>query len=141
MDAVFSSQNDPLKRFAQYADSVVGTQLEAYAKSGNILGCPFCSVGCELSTQDEAIRRKTQEISERVIRYFAASVRDAVAQGLLPATTVAEDLARQLYYFVTGILTLSKIENNPETLKGLKPGIFRLLGCQPSPAAEAVAAA
>ncbi|MBV9492308.1 MAG: TetR/AcrR family transcriptional regulator [Verrucomicrobia bacterium] len=136
MDAIFSAQNDPLSRLAQYCEAVVRNQLERYEELGKVLGCPFCSIGCELSTQDEAIRRSAQEMSDRVIRYLAGAVRDAAAQRILPAETDSDQLARQLFYLVTGVLMLAKIENNPETLKGLKPGMFRLLGLE-QPAARA----
>lgn len=128
LDAAFSPQNDPLQRLTQYCDLVIRDQLECYEQGGRILGCPFCSVGCELSTQDDAIRGKAQEISDRTVRYFVGAVRDAVTQGVLPADADADELGHGLLCYFTGVLVQAKIQNNPEALKRLKAGVFRLLG-------------
>jgi TetR/AcrR family transcriptional regulator, transcriptional repressor for nem operon len=127
MDEIFSSQEPPLERLNAYCDRVVNDQLEKYRSFGRVLGCPFASVGCELSTQDEAIRKKTEEISERVIRYLAGAIRDAVAEGSIRTDDPAQ-LAREAYFYVTGVLTTAKIQNSPETLSRLKPGLCRMFG-------------
>jgi TetR/AcrR family transcriptional repressor of nem operon len=127
LDAVFSAQNDPVERFDRYCDLVRRDQLDGYAQTGKILGCPYCSVGSEISTQDETIRRKVQELAERTMRYFGMALRDAVAQGKLPASTDVEALGRQLFCYVSGVLLQAKIANDPDVLNGLKPGVFRLL--------------
>ena len=131
MDAAFSSQNDPIVRLEQYCDLVICNQLERYRALGKILGCPFCSLGCELSTQDDAVRGKAREICDRMIRYLVATLRDAVAQGVLPPDTQADQLGRELFCYRTGVLVQAKIENNPEALNDLKPGLFRHLGVAP----------
>jgi TetR/AcrR family transcriptional regulator, transcriptional repressor for nem operon len=127
LDRIFSSQEPPLVRLANYCDQVVSDQLEKYQSFGRVLGCPFASVGCELSTQDEGIRQKMEEVAERVIRYLTGAIRDAVAEGSIRADDPAQ-LAKEAYYFVTGVLTQAKIQNNPETIKRLKPGVARVLG-------------
>jgi TetR/AcrR family transcriptional repressor of nem operon len=127
MDRIFSSQEPPLVRLANYCDQVVNDQLEKFQSFGRVLGCPFASVGCELSTQDEGIRQKMEEVAERVIRYLTGAIRDAVEEGSIRADNPAQ-LAKEAYYFVTGLLTQAKIQNNPETLKRLKPGLARILG-------------
>jgi TetR/AcrR family transcriptional repressor of nem operon len=132
MDAVFSSQNDPIVRLEQYCDLVIRDQLERYRALGKILGCPFCSLGCELSTQDDAVRGKAREICDRMIRYLVATLRDAIAQGVLPPNVQADELGRELFCYRTGVLVQAKIENNPEALNDLKPGLFRHLGLAPA---------
>ena len=131
LDAVFSSQNDPVARLDQYCDLVVRDQLERYRALGKILGCPFCSLGCELSTQDHAVRAKAREICDRIIRYLVAALRDAIAQGVLPANVQPDALGREVFCYRTGVLMQAKIENNPEALNDLKPGLFRHLGLAP----------
>lgn len=131
MDAAFSSQNDPVVRLDQYCDLVIRDQLERYRAAGKILGCPFCSLGCELSTSDDAVRSKAQEICERIIRYLVAALRDAIAQGVLPPNVQPDGLGRELFCYRTGVLMQAKIENNPEALNDLKPGLFRHLGLVP----------
>jgi TetR/AcrR family transcriptional regulator, transcriptional repressor for nem operon len=127
MDRIFSSQEPPLERLENYCDQVVNDQIEKQKSFGRVLGCPFVSVGCELSTQDEGIRKKTEEVADQVIRYLTGAIRDAVAEGSI-RTEDPTQLAKEAYYFVVGVLTQAKIRNDPETLKGLKPGVARVLG-------------
>jgi len=127
MDRIFSSQEPPLVRLGNYCDKTVDDQMEKYKSFGRVLGCPFVSVGCELSTQDEGIRKKTEEVAEHVVRYLTGAIRDAVAEGSIRTEDPAQ-LAKEAYYFVIGLLTQAKIQNDPETLKRLKPGFARILG-------------
>jgi TetR/AcrR family transcriptional repressor of nem operon len=136
MDRIFSSQEPPLVRLANYCDQTVNDQLEKYQSFGRVLGCPFASVGCELSTQDEAIRQKTEEIAERVVRYLAGAIRDAAQEGSIK-TDDPTQLAKEAYCFVVGLLMQAKIQNNPEMLKRLNPGLARILGTPLEAAAPA----
>jgi TetR/AcrR family transcriptional repressor of nem operon len=130
MDEIFSSQVPPLERVEKYCDWVVRDQIDKYEKSGKLCGCPFASIGSELSTQDEQIRKKAHELSERTMKYLASALRDAGAEGVLDAKDPVE-LARQVFCYAGGLVMQAKIENNPEVLKCLKKGIFRLLGVNP----------
>jgi TetR/AcrR family transcriptional repressor of nem operon len=129
MDEIFSSQVPPLERLEKYCDRIVQDQIDKYEKVGKICGCPFSSIGSELSTQDEQIRKKAHELSERTMKYLACTLRDAAAEGLLEAKDPVE-LARQIFCFASGLIMQAKIENNPEVLKCLKSGIFRLVGVE-----------
>jgi TetR/AcrR family transcriptional regulator, transcriptional repressor for nem operon len=130
MDQIFSSQVPPLERLERYCDRMVEDQLVKYEKFGKLCGCPFASIGSELSTQDEQIRKKAHELSERSMKYLACTLRDAAAEGILEAKDPVE-LARQVFCYATGLIMQAKIENNPEPLKSLKKGVFRLLGVKP----------
>ena len=130
MDEIFSSQVPPLERLEKYCNRMVQDQIEKHDKFGKFCGCPFASIGSELSTQDEQIRKKAHDLSERSMKYLACTLRDAEAEGILEAKDPVE-LARQLYCHVTGLIMQAKIENNPEPLKSLKKGVFRLLGVNP----------
>ena len=127
MDEIFSSQVRPLERVGKYCDRIVRDQVDKYEKTGKLCGCPFASIGSELSTQDEQIRKKAHELSERTMKYLASALRDAAAEGALDAQDPVE-LARQVFCYAGGLIMQAKIENNPEVLKCLKKGIFRLLG-------------
>ena len=130
MDEIFSSQVPPLERLEKYCDHVVQVQVEKYENVGKLCGCPFASIGSELSTQDEQIRKKAQELSERTMKYLNCSFRDAAADGALDVGDPAE-LARQVFCYVSGLIMQAKIENNPDVLKCLKKGVFRLVGASP----------
>jgi TetR/AcrR family transcriptional regulator, transcriptional repressor for nem operon len=127
MDEIFSSQVPPLERLENFCDQVVLDQIDKYQKFGKVCGCPFSSIGAELSTQDEHIRKKAHELSERSMKYLACTLRDAAAEGLLDTDDPVE-LARQIFCYKSGLIMQAKIENNPDILKCLKKGVFRLIG-------------
>jgi TetR/AcrR family transcriptional repressor of nem operon len=127
LDQVFSSQSSALEQFDGYCDIIVKDQLEKYRTYGKMCGCPFCSVGSELSTQDEKVRLKANQILERFFKYLSGAVRSAQDDGLIKGKN-HEEIAHDVCDFVTGLLIQAKIENSPEHLKRLKPGVFRILG-------------
>jgi TetR/AcrR family transcriptional repressor of nem operon len=127
MDAIFSVQLPAMERFEKFCDLVIDDQLAKFKEYGKMCGCPGTSVGCELSTSDEKVRLKVEELAERIIRYQVAAVSALQAEGLIPQED-PQPIARQIYDFVTGLLTQAKIENDPEALKRLRPGLFRILG-------------
>jgi len=127
LDKVFSSQIPPLERLDTYCQAIIKDQMEKYQSFGKMLGCPFCSVGSELSTQDEKIRLKADQMSLRMIKYLESLVRDLAAAGLIEVKDTGE-LAQEIYSYVAGVLMLAKIENNPKHVERLQHGVMRLLG-------------
>lgn len=127
MDEIFSSQVPPLERLEKYYDRITQDQLDKYEKVGKVCGCPFSSIGSELSTQDEQIRKKAHELSERTMKYLACTLREAAAEGIVETKDPVE-LARQIFCYTSGLVMQAKIENNPDVLKSLKKGVFKLLG-------------
>src|ERR1700720_574284 len=83
MDSIFSPTVPPLERFERYFDFVHDRLAEVQRKCGSILGCPLLSIGSEVSTQDEMLREKVEEILERKIQYFESTIRDAHSHGLI----------------------------------------------------------
>ena len=82
-DSTFSPLVPPLQRIENYCRTIYEGQKEKQKKTGRVLGCPFASVACELSTQDEKIRQKSQEIFERGCKYIETAVHDAQKEGLV----------------------------------------------------------
>jgi len=126
LDQVFSSQLPPLERLNKYCQGTVADQNEKYRTFGKVLGCPFCALGSELSTQDENIRKKVEQMSGRFVKYFESIVRDLATEGLIESKDHTE-LARELYSYVMGVIMQAKIDNNPKNLDRLQPGVLRLL--------------
>ena len=131
LDRIFSPQIQPLERLKNYCQAVTDDQKEKYRSFGKVLGCPFCSLGGELSTQDENIRKKMEQMSTRMMKYLESLVRDLAVEGLIESKDHKE-LARELYFYVIGVLMQAKIENDPRSLDGLEHGVLRLLNVKPA---------
>ncbi len=127
LDKIFSSQIPPLERLDTYCELIIRDQREKYQSFGKMLGCPFCSVGSELSTQDEKIRQKTEQMGLRLMKYLESMVRDLAAVGLIEVKDTAE-LAQEIYSYMAGVLVQAKIENSLEHVERMQHGLMRLLG-------------
>ena len=125
-DRVFSAQVPTLERLNQYCELMLEGQKAKYLTFGKVLGCPFCSIGNELGTQDENIRLKAEQSGTRTLKYIESLVRDLAAEGLIE-TRDATELAREVSAYVAGVLVQAKIENSLKPVERLKHGISRLL--------------
>jgi TetR/AcrR family transcriptional repressor of nem operon len=126
-DTMFSPVAAPLERLGGYFDFILERQTSVQKECGCVLGCPIFSLGCEVSTQDEAIRAKVREILDRNIKYFESAIREANALGQINAPNPAAK-ARMVFALYQGTLTQAKIQNSVEPLRELKAGVFELLG-------------
>src|SRR5450432_2682321 len=99
LDRVFSSQIPPLERLDTYCQVIIDDQKQKYQSFGKMLGCPFCSIGSELSTQDEKIRLKTGQMGLRLIKYLESTVRDLAEAGLIEVKDTRE-LAEEVYSYI-----------------------------------------
>jgi len=128
LDSIFSPQLTPLEQIEKVCAFIVKDQLEKYQEYGKMCGCPGTSVGCEMSTQDEKVRLKLEEMGDRMLRYWTPTVAALQEEGLLAKEEDPKAIAQDVYDFVIGLLTQAKIENSPEALKRLRPGVYRVLG-------------
>ncbi|EEF58869.1 TetR/AcrR family transcriptional regulator [Pedosphaera parvula] len=127
LDSNFSPTVPPLERIRCLCDTCYQFQLEARQKYGSVLGCPLCTLGTEVSTQDEKLRAKIQEILEYHGKYVESAIRDAHAQGQIHAPDAAAT-ARMIEAYYDGMLTQARIKNDVEILKEVPTGVFKLLG-------------
>lgn len=128
-DELFSATIPPLDRITGFFRFLHASQSEVYRQRGRVLGCPFASVGSEMSTQDERLRAKTVEVTDRMLTYLEQAIADAQRAGLVSVASPRE-AARLLHSLKTGAITEAKIHNDPERLAGLADAALRLLGAQ-----------
>jgi TetR/AcrR family transcriptional regulator, transcriptional repressor for nem operon len=126
-DQAFSSLVPPLERIENYCRMIYENQKEKQKKTGRVLGCPFASVACELSTQDENIRQKSQEIFERASKYIETALHDAQKERLIEKCDVAQK-ARAISALIIGMLLSAKVKNDVEILRDLAPHVLQLVG-------------
>jgi TetR/AcrR family transcriptional regulator, transcriptional repressor for nem operon len=127
MDSIFSPTVPPLERLERYFDFVHGRLAELQRRCGSILGCPYVSVGSEVSTQDPIVRETIDRIMDRKMKYFISAVRDAAAQGLIDAPD-PEAKARALFACYQGTVAQARIQNDVELLRQFKHVARDVLG-------------
>jgi len=129
LDRIFSPQTPPLERIEQYCRHSYESQKAKFDEGGRVLGCPFASVGCELSNQDEQIRRKVQEMFDRSCKYIEAALADAARQRLV-CIDDARTVAQAVLAYILGMLIQARIRNDPNVLLQLEPVVLRVIGAR-----------
>ncbi|MGA2605291.1 MAG: TetR/AcrR family transcriptional regulator [Verrucomicrobiia bacterium] len=135
LDALFSASVPPLERLRKYCEYSYRFQGEIKAKCGHVLGCPQFSLGSEVSTQENRLPGKIQEILECKRKYFESAIRDAHSAGLIDAPDAAAK-SRTLFAYYEGLLTQARIQNNLEVLREAERGTFELLGVRETESAS-----
>ena len=127
LDSLFSPILPPLERLRRYCDYGYRLQTEIRNKYGCVLGCPLFSVGAEVSTREDRLQKKIQEILEYKRKYLETAIRDAHAAGLVHATDAASK-SRILFAYYQGLVTQARIQNNLDGLRDAIQGTYDLLG-------------
>ncbi len=136
LDAIFSPTVPPIDRLMRYCEYGYTFQVEVRKKCGCVLGCPLFALGAEVSTQDDKLQKKIQEILEQKRKYMESAIRDAHAAGLIHAPDAALK-ARILFAYYQGLSTQARIENRLEVLREALRGTRELLGIKETETAAA----
>jgi TetR/AcrR family transcriptional repressor of nem operon len=127
MDTVFSATIPPLERLEKFCEMEYREQLELKKLHGYVLGCPLCTLGTEVSTREQKLRKQIDGIMTQVRKYLETAIRDAQAEGSVRVQDV-EAATDVLYAYMEGILTQARIQNNVQLFKGMARGVFMILG-------------
>jgi TetR/AcrR family transcriptional repressor of nem operon len=129
-DEIFSASLPPLDRIRLFFDQIYKAQVQRHREGGAVLGCPYFTLGCEISTQDRAICEEVHKILQRHEKYFESAIREAHAQGLVSAPD-PKAKAKMLLSFFQGSVTNARIQNDPRALRGMTEGAMAMLGEEP----------
>jgi TetR/AcrR family transcriptional repressor of nem operon len=130
LDAIFSASVPPLERIRRHCEFTLQEQGELKARHGCVLGCPMCTLGTEISTQEKGLQKKVQAIMAHGLKYLETAIRDAHAAGLVHAPD-AKARAKILHAYHLGLLTQARIQNDLGILADLTVTTFQLLGARP----------
>ena len=118
LERVFAKDITPLKRIEHYFDAVYEMQRVVKAATGQVFGCHFGNLVCEMGAQDEPIRLKLAQIFRSSSDYIEEALRDAVMAGELTNINPKAGAQAMLAY-TQGLILLAKAENNPDLIKQL----------------------
>lgn len=131
LDSIFSPSLPPLERIHRFCELEYQEQLEMKRQFGHVLGCPLCTLGAEVSTQEAGLRQKVQDIMDQFRKYLETTIRDAHAAGIIRAPDAAAK-SQTIYAFNEGLMTQARIRNDAEVLREMERGILDLLGAKPA---------
>lgn len=127
IEEIFARTSSPLQRIADYCQMVVTSQKRRLRETGRVLGCPYASVGVELSAQNEKVREKTAEMLDRTCEYLEGALRDARDAGLI-AERDPKRAAQSVNGFIIGMLVQARIKNDFRSLAELSVSVMQLIG-------------
>ncbi len=127
LDAIFSPTVPPIERFERYFKRALDKQTALRNKTGSVLGCALFTLGAEISTLDDAIRAKVEEILGEHVKYLTSAVRDAQASRMIRPGNAAEK-AQTIFTCYQGTMMLARIQNDLEPLRRLPNQVLDLLG-------------
>ena len=90
-------------------------------------GCKIGNLALELSTQDEVIRQKLEQIFQEWTECFELALREAVATGELSADTDTHSTAQAILAYIEGLALLGKTFNDPDFIRRLTRGVLKLV--------------
>ncbi len=126
LDRVFHPDRPPVERIEAWCDAIYAEQKERFQTRGHVPGCPFASVGSEMGTLSERLRRKVEDMLERGIFQLERTLRDGQRDGSMAVVDPAAK-ARCLHALAMGIMFQAKLENDPEVLRSLRTQVLELL--------------
>lgn len=128
-DDIFSAKHRPEERLTKMVDYVYEMQLEKQQEYGYVCGCPMLTLGSELSSTEDAIALKIEEICNLKLTYYESTLRDLIANGAIDRDTNIEIKAQEIFSLIVGQLFLARMKNNLNFIKNdLKNTILELVG-------------
>ncbi len=127
LNEMFSPLVPPLERLSRLFREGLEEQARLKEEKGCVVGCPMCSLGSEMGTQDEHIRVWIDNALQEYFKYYEAAIRDAHYLGLIhapdPATT-----AKVVIQYVHGAMMEARIQNSLAPIAALEAGVKCILG-------------
>jgi len=127
LEPVFDTDLPTSEKFNLLIETVYVHYVSQKKTQGRMCGCRLGNLAIELSTQNESIRKKLEEIFEDWISYFEYVLKAAVAKKELPENTDTKKSAQSILAFLQGLALLSKTSDNPEFMKNLSRAVSNLI--------------
>ncbi|MCA9792282.1 MAG: TetR/AcrR family transcriptional regulator [Candidatus Eremiobacteraeota bacterium] len=130
LQALFSRPIPPLEKIASLFDSACENSRQCKSQRGLMVGCCFGNLAVEMSTLDETIRARLEEIFEERVGFIQKALEEAMELGHLPRGD-ANILARSVMAFLQGATAIAKTRNEPELIGRMAQAVMDLFrGCQ-----------
>lgn len=126
LDKHLSPDIEPAQRWLGYFEASVSGQIAKAERHGKVLGCPVCSMGNEVCTNQDLVSAAIREIFVRKRRYYESAIRDSIAAGVMDPCEPSEK-ATALFGLVDGLIAQARMMNDIKILKNLPQLALELL--------------
>ena len=126
LDPVYNLDASAKEKFQTLLSKAQDYQTAAKECKGCVTGCSIGNLALELSTQDEVIRQKIEEIFREWAQYFENLIVDAINEGGLPPDTDPVATAQAILAYIEGLAVLGKTFNDSTVTSRLGEGVLQL---------------
>jgi TetR/AcrR family transcriptional regulator, transcriptional repressor for nem operon len=126
LEPIFNSEASTLEKFETLLARSYEYQSSRKDCTGCMSGCGFGNLALELSTQDEEIRKKIEEIFCEWTEYLERVIVKAVEEGVLPSDTDPATTSQAMVAYIEGVYLLGKTFNDPCMIQRLGEGVLQL---------------
>ena len=124
---VQQSSMPPLKKIQAVFDAMVGLACATRDAHGEVYGCPFGSLGSELSTSVPPVRERVAEVFDRMAALFRGWLAQARAEAGPAATFDVDAAAGDLVAVVQGMGVIGRVYNSPERMRSTAAHLIALI--------------
>ncbi|MGI9554181.1 MAG: TetR/AcrR family transcriptional regulator [Thermodesulfobacteriota bacterium] len=117
------------EKFNSLLNTSYEMSISAKECNGCMTGCPFGNLALELSTQEEDIRLKIEEVFSDWISCFEDLIKKSVERGELPENVNTHATAQSIIAYMEGLALIGKTFNDPEIVKNLGCVVKNLSVC------------
>lgn len=122
----FADDIPALARLVRFGQITYEFQKQVAHDTGRVIGCFFGNLASELSTQDEPIRIKVEQIFAHLQAGIRMVLREAVDKGELQKNIDVEATAQAMLAYFEGVLLLAKNRNDVEIMGQLLPAMANI---------------
>jgi TetR/AcrR family transcriptional repressor of nem operon len=116
----------PIQRIVNFFDGVYLRQHQRSKEIGQVMGCPFVTLGTEVIKHESPVSAKARELMDRYCLYFEDALREAQTNGELSFADPRVK-AREVYAYLVGCLVQARVRNDIEILRRLSAGVRPIL--------------
>ena len=116
-----------LQKVQAVFDGMHGIACATHDAHGAVYGCPFGSLGSELSTSATKVRERVAEVFDRMAALFRDWLAQARAESALDADFDVDAAARDLVAVVQGMGVVGRVYNSPERMRETGAHLVRLI--------------
>lgn len=98
-------------------DGLVASSRSSHAERGAVFGCPFGSLGSELSTSAHPVRERVAEVFDRTAAMFKAWLAQARDEASLAAAFDVDAAAHDLVAAMQAMSVIGRVYNSPERMR------------------------
>jgi TetR/AcrR family transcriptional repressor of nem operon len=130
LDGLFAAHLSAEAQLKALCREMLAKQQRAREETGMVCGCPYATVGSELSGQHESLSKLSTAMSESFSGYFEKMLQQAAAEGLIEKRNL-KTRAREMHVYAIGAMLQSRLLNSLDPVgPSLEKALRRISGLE-----------